>query len=115
MKPITDYSKYLKSIHWKQFRKFILRERGSSCEECGISNVWSYLIYGQPVNVHHKTYDNIGAEKPSDVLVLCRRCHEVQHGRFTLPDASAIFWDICRQLKGETPGAAANAGPIPDS
>jgi 5-methylcytosine-specific restriction endonuclease McrA len=34
---------------------------------------------GKPLDVHHRTYERRGAEKAEDVIVLCRRCHELFH------------------------------------
>lgn len=101
----TEYQKYLRSIHWVQFRKFVLRQRGGACEECGISNVWACMSYGQPLNVHHLSYSRLGQEQPQDVRVLCRRCHETAHGAATLPDMGNLFWKFCRAFK-EAPETA---------
>ena len=38
----------------------------------------SVIAYDQDLHVHHKNYQNIGAELDSDLEVLCRRCHEVE-------------------------------------
>lgn len=94
-----EYQRYLKDHHWRMFRKWILRQRGGACEKCGISNVWSIMAYGQPINVHHISYDHLGQERPEDVVVLCRRCHEEAHCTAWLPDMSAIFWKVCVGLK----------------
>lgn len=32
-------------------------------------------------DVHHKTYDNVGREPLSDLVSLCRECHEKKHIR----------------------------------
>jgi hypothetical protein len=31
-------------------------------------------------NVHHNTYTRKGSESTDDLLVLCRECHEKEHG-----------------------------------
>lgn len=36
------------------------------------------FLYGSSLELHHLTYQNLGKEKPSDVQVLCRACHEVE-------------------------------------
>ena len=30
-------------------------------------------------NVHHKTYDNVGKERPEDLILLCPDCHKKVH------------------------------------
>jgi len=32
------------------------------------------------LDVHHKTYENYGDERPEDLVVLCRSCHQKVHG-----------------------------------
>jgi len=96
----SKYQIYLASLHWKQLRKWTLKERGGACEECGISNIWAVIGYGQPLNVHHIKYERLGHERPEDVQVLCRRDHELKHfGSTTLPDLSALYWKICVGIK----------------
>lgn len=66
----VNYSDYLNSQHWLKFRNKIIFERGYRCEECG---------WDENLNVHHDSYDNLGNEKPSDVRLLCYRCHMEFH------------------------------------
>lgn len=66
------YEQYLRTVHWRAFRAWILKERGRCCERCEER-------YGE-IDVHHVTYDNLGREKPEDVIVLCRECHDKEHG-----------------------------------
>jgi len=33
-----------------------------------------------PLDVHHNTYQNYGDERPEDLVVLCRSCHQNFHG-----------------------------------
>lgn len=63
---------YLTSAHWKEFRAAVLLERGRKCEQCGGTS---------RIQVHHLTYKRCGNERPDDVVVLCRSCHEEIHGR----------------------------------
>ena len=63
------YENYLKSEHWREFRKTILKKR-KRCQSCGIK---------EKLNIHHKHYRNIGKEKNEDVIVLCQDCHLRYH------------------------------------
>ena len=65
------YVAYLRSEHWLELRKRILKERGRQCESCGTKR--------GPIDLHHLTYARIGREKHWDLLVLCRACHEQRH------------------------------------
>ena len=62
-----------KSItHHQQLRTGLLVRAGGACEDCGCHRA---------LQVHHLTYDRYGHEEPTDVLLLCRECHERRHGR----------------------------------
>jgi hypothetical protein len=64
------YMEYLVSPHWQELRVQTIAERGNKCERCG----------GEvKIDLHHKTYKNKGHEKPEDLILLCRKCHEKQH------------------------------------
>jgi hypothetical protein len=46
------------------------------------SNGWCERCRRRPARVvHHKRYDNLGAETADDCLDLCLRCHGVVHGK----------------------------------
>ena len=64
------WEKYLRSPQWKARRDARLRAVGYKCERCGINGPSARL------EVHHLTYDRLGNELPSDLSVLCPRCHQ---------------------------------------
>ena len=51
----------------------MIESQGGKCADCG--GVTSTL------DVHHKTYRHLGRERMSDLVGLCRVCHEALHGR----------------------------------
>ncbi len=76
----TQYPKYLLSDHWKTVRDEVLEPivaagknaKGKpKCPRCG---KYSSL------QVHHKTYANIGRERAHELEPLCAKCHEKEHG-----------------------------------
>lgn len=67
------YQEYLSTEHWRKVRLKALRRAGNKCQLCNRSD-------GQ-LHVHHRTYERRGKEKASDVIVLCKDCHEKHHGR----------------------------------
>ena len=73
--------KYLESPHWKEKRKSALDRDGNLCI-CG----------EQATCVHHKTYENLWCEPLSNLVALCRNCHDGYHGR--LPAKSESFWHM---------------------
>lgn len=66
----VDYQKYITSTKWRNIRKQILQHRGRVCEVCKKAH---YRL-----EVHHLTYERLGAEKYTDLLVVCPDCHAVE-------------------------------------
>lgn len=63
-----EYLRYLKSYDWQVKRQRALKAADWRCQVCN-SEI--------SLEVHHRTYDNIGDEQPSDLTVLCHECHEL--------------------------------------
>ena len=70
-----EYKRYLKSNKWRQRKHRSLRLVGYKCEVCR-SEV--------DIHVHHLSYERLGAEKDSDLIVLCEVCHTKQHDKLKL-------------------------------
>ena len=66
-----SHAQYLQSPEWQKKRKQKLKEAGSRCQLCNAGNA--------ELHVHHRTYENIGNEKLSDLVVLCKECHRKFH------------------------------------
>jgi len=66
------YQEYLQSPEWDATRKAALKRAHYRCQLCN-SN-------GQ-LHVHHKTYERLGTEYTSDLIVLCRGCHAKFHDK----------------------------------
>jgi hypothetical protein len=66
----TSYDAYLFSEHWAEVKAAAHERAGRKCQICGST---------QRLNVHHNTYTRIGEELPTDVVVLCKKCHEKFH------------------------------------
>lgn len=64
------YDEYRKTNHWEKVRKKAYRDAGYRCSVCNAD---------EPLDAHHRTYENLGREKAGDVIALCRRCHELFH------------------------------------
>jgi 5-methylcytosine-specific restriction endonuclease McrA len=61
---------YLRSDHWRQMRAAALDRADNRCQVCNGADA---------LDVHHRTYERLGAELPGDLTVLCRRCHGLFH------------------------------------
>lgn len=71
----TDYEIYMSSAAWFRTRKKKLQISGRWCNRCGSKD---------RLEVHHRNYKRLGAERMSDLEVLCRDCHDIEHGRVPL-------------------------------
>lgn len=67
-----DYKNYLKTKHWKEKRKDVLKRAKYKCQLCSSKD---------KLHVHHNTYVNIGNEKKEDLIVLCEKCHSRFHDK----------------------------------
>ena len=70
------YRDYLKSDDWQHIRKIKLQFADHRCEMCLMP-----AAPGNPLDVHHVTYERFGHENLTDLRVLCRQCHQTVHGR----------------------------------
>lgn len=65
-----DYPEYLQSATWQTKRRKKLVQANGRCQVCGSD---------ARLEVHHNTYARVGNERMSDLLVLCRECHQLFH------------------------------------
>ena len=66
-----DYKSYISSNEWKLLKELIIEERGNYCEKCNNQFI--------SLDLHHIHYDNFKKELRSDLLLLCRNCHNTIH------------------------------------
>jgi 5-methylcytosine-specific restriction endonuclease McrA len=65
-----EQRRYLRSKAWKAKREEAIVAAGYRCTVCG-----KMKLDIRKLQVHHRTYENFGREKPGDLMVLCARCH----------------------------------------
>ena len=65
------YHEYLQTEHWQERRGKALKRAGDKCQVCANT---------ERLEVHHNSYENLGGEPLTDLVVLCRGCHELFHG-----------------------------------
>jgi len=75
------YRDYIRSAQWKYRRSCELRKACNRCARCGMESG-----QGIPIQVHHISYKNLGAELPDDLVVLCKLCHSDAHGKGEVAD-----------------------------
>ena len=72
LKAMHYKTEYLQSRHWKRKRAAAVAYAGHRCQVCNAAG---------RLDVHHRTYDNLGREPGNDLTVLCRNCHSTFHGK----------------------------------
>lgn len=65
------YNEYINSPEWENLRERKFLQVGRQCEACQ----WNR----PPLECHHLEYRNLIDCNPSDLLVLCKRCHNRLH------------------------------------
>jgi hypothetical protein len=91
-----EVAEYLNSAEFTHKRKACFRRFASRCALCGSRD---------NLEVHHRTYENFGDEKPEDLTLLCHDCHALFH-------ASVPMW---RQPYLPLEGTSPHAQPLPES
>ena len=65
------YADYLQTPEWSARRQRAFKRAWFRCQLCNSSK--------GGLNVHHRTYERLGDERDSDLIVLCEKCHEIFH------------------------------------
>ena len=66
-----DYYTYIQSDEWKAKATAAKEAAGWRCQICNRPSSAVQL------EAHHRTYERLGHERPDDITVLCRDCHEL--------------------------------------
>ena len=70
-----EYVAYLKSPESVARGRLLTRQYGSRCTCCD-----TIPSFGNPLDLHHLTYERLGHERAEDLTVVCRNCHNLIHG-----------------------------------
>ena len=74
------YRAYLRTPEWRRARAAALERAGYSCS--------MDVTHTEQLDVHHRTYERLGAELATDLTVLCRPCHQLHHAEHGRPKRS---------------------------
>lgn len=66
------YRDYLQTPEWQEARRQALKRAHYKCQLCNTEG---------RMNVHHRTYENRGQERNTDLIVLCENCHAKFHDK----------------------------------
>lgn len=67
------YDDYIRSAKWRKRAQVAKVAAGHRCQICYTPESEAVL------HTHHRTYRNLGNEKPEDLIVLCEDCHFLFH------------------------------------
>jgi len=67
------YTEYLLTEHWHAVRRRVMKDAGWVCQMC------PRVMKVRAVDAHHFKYENVGDERPGDVVALCRKHHTEWH------------------------------------
>jgi 5-methylcytosine-specific restriction endonuclease McrA len=65
----VNYYEYIASPAWRAKADAAKKAAGYRCQVCNRDGV--------KLDAHHRTYARLGHERPEDITVLCRDCHEL--------------------------------------
>lgn len=90
------------SPEWQAFRQTLFpKDKKARCHCCNRAR--------NHLEAHHLTYANFGRERPGDVVLVCRVCHDIIHRHFSnatsIRHATELTCDLRRARKGMPKGA----------
>jgi len=94
------YAEYIESPGWAAKAQSAKQRAGQKCQLCGAKRKDVKL------HAHHNTYQRLGREKNTDLLVLCEPCHAKHHDKLPKPDGEQL------PLNGTTPSQSLPLTPI---
>jgi hypothetical protein len=84
---MSRYNEYIKSSGWMAKAQAAKQRAGQKCQLCGAKRKDVQL------DTHHNTYQRLGREKNTDLLVLCEPCHAKHHDKLPKPDGEQLPLD----------------------
>jgi restriction endonuclease Mrr len=76
------YRLYLRTPEWRRTRAAALLRAGNACS--------LDVTHTEGLEVHHRTYERLGAELVTDLTVLCHSCHQLYHKEHRRPRKQSI-------------------------
>lgn len=75
----VNYHEYIKTEAWRERAEAAKQRVGQRCQICNRPATRVTL------DVHHRTYERLGNERPEDLTVLCRGCHDLYDKNRRMP------------------------------
>ena len=88
-----EYLNYLKSNAWRKKRQ--------AFKESKLFKDGCYICEFPTVDIHHKSYKRFKNERISDLVALCRSCHNIVHKMVKEHDniSKYNFWSCVKKYK----------------
>lgn len=102
----VNYHEYIKTEAWRERAEAAKQRVGHRCQICNRPATRVTL------DVHHRTYEQLGNERPEDLTVLCRGCHELYEKNRRIPPPPSPQ-ELSVQPVTPTPTATVSAQPSP--
>jgi len=67
---MVGYDKHLRSAAWRRVRLREIAAADYRCRLCAREGAPD-----EPLEAHHRTYENFGCERDGDLTALCHECH----------------------------------------
>lgn len=83
-----NYTAFLRSSDWEETRSRYWRDPDTlkTCGLCGTKD--------PPLQLHHRTYERVGAEHLDDLVPTCLRCHQLLHALDRRGDIDGLDADL---------------------
>jgi hypothetical protein len=76
------YADYLQTEHWKKISEECKKLADYRCMLCN---------KGGTLDAHHRTYERLGSELMTDIICLCRDCHNKHHGKTQIKTSEMTY------------------------
>ena len=92
----AKYQAYLESDAWKNKRARVLAHWRNRCAICNSSD---------HLHVHHRSYERLFNELPTDLIPLCADCHELHHKHIRRGEGRmTTAYELGKQFEAELKG-----------
>ena len=82
---------HMQGEYWKALKSLKLEFTQHRCELCFSPN---------NLHLHHLTYQRLGCERATDVVLLCSKCHQLQHDHYGY-DRLTIYKPLIKPKQSE--------------
>lgn len=69
----VNHKLYMQSADWSERKRRYFSTHKRICKRCGAN---------ERIQLHHRTYENLGLEPDEDLEPLCENCHNHHHGYY---------------------------------